>query len=125
MKQNRLTQIAWLTLIFLMVASSLSVWSEVVRDWLPPVDGPYQTANACRRILAGQIPGRDFVVFHGLGLNWYHVPFYALLGGNIQADFRGAVGWVWLESIDDRRIAHHQRDAGGAGAKLQRGDARG
>jgi hypothetical protein len=84
MKQNRLTQIAWLTLIFLMVASSLSVWSEVVRDWLPPVDGPYQTANACRRILAGQIPGRDFVVFHGLGLNWYHVPFYALLGGNIQ-----------------------------------------
>jgi hypothetical protein len=84
MKQDRLTQLAWLTLILLMIASSLSVWVEVARNWLPPVDGPYQTANACRRILAGQVPGRDFVVFHGLGLNWYHVPFYALMGGSIQ-----------------------------------------
>jgi hypothetical protein len=84
MSKQQSTLVSWLILVILMAASAFSVWTEVSRDWLPPVDGPYQTANACRRILAGQIPGRDFVVFHGLGINWYHVPFYAIFGGTIK-----------------------------------------
>ena len=84
MNKHLTSSIACVTVILLMGASALSVWTEVVRDWLPPVDGPYQTANACRRILHGQMPGRDFVVFHGLGINWYHAPFYACLGGTIR-----------------------------------------
>src|ERR1022692_5034371 len=33
-----------------------------------PVNGPFQLYNPLRRIAAGQVPGRDFVFFHGIGV---------------------------------------------------------
>jgi hypothetical protein len=39
---------------------------------LPSGDGPYQTMNWISRIKEGQLPGRDFDVFHGLGVLWFH-----------------------------------------------------
>ncbi len=43
-------------------------------------DGPFQLFNALRRLAAGQVAGRDFPVFHGLGLPWLHYPLFRLFG---------------------------------------------
>ncbi len=39
---------------------------------VPCGDGPFQTLNWISRIKQGQIPGRDFDVFHGIGVLWFH-----------------------------------------------------
>ncbi len=49
------------------------------------VDGPFQLYNWLRRLDAGQIPGRDFNVFHGIGIPYLHWPLYRLLGGDFLA----------------------------------------
>ena len=57
-------------------------------DWIFPIvpsgDGPFQTVNWILRIREGQVPGRDFDVFHGLGILWSHAvlasPFQTLRG---------------------------------------------
>src|ERR1035438_8603840 len=46
-----------------------------------PVNGPFQLYNPLRRIAAGQVPGRDFVFFHGIGVPYLHYPLFALFGG--------------------------------------------
>src|SRR5436190_22280711 len=46
-------------------------------------DGPFQLYNALRRLDAGQLPGRDFPAFHGLGIPVVHYPLYRLLGANL------------------------------------------
>src|SRR4051812_32605234 len=42
-------------------------------------DGPFQLYNWLRHIDAGQIPGRDFHSFHGIGVPYLHYPVYRLL----------------------------------------------
>lgn len=57
-------------------------------DWIFPIvpsgDGPFQTINWILRIREGQVPGRDFDVFHGLGILWSHallaIPFQSMRG---------------------------------------------
>ena len=49
-----------------------------------PRDGPFQVYNAMRRMDAGQMPGRDFPAFHGVGIPWLHWPVYRLAGGGLQ-----------------------------------------
>lgn len=48
-----------------------------------PFDGPFQLFNWLRRIDHGQLPGRDFNCFHGLGIPYIHYPLYKLMGGGI------------------------------------------
>lgn len=49
------------------------------------LDGAFQLYNPLRRMADGQIPGRDFPFFHGVGVPWLHYPFFVVLGGNIFA----------------------------------------
>lgn len=46
-----------------------------------PADGPFEIFNPLRRIAAGQIPGRDFIQYHGIGVPYLHYPLFALFGG--------------------------------------------
>jgi hypothetical protein len=48
-------------------------------------DGPFQLYNSVRRVDAGQLPGRDFPCFHGLGHAFAHYPVYRLLGSDLFA----------------------------------------
>lgn len=50
-----------------------------------PTNGTFQLYNPLRRISEGMIPGRDFPVFHGVGVPWIHFPIFKLFGGNLFA----------------------------------------
>lgn len=50
-----------------------------------PVNGAFQLFNPLRRLAAGQTPGVDFQVFHGLGVPLLHYPVFRLLGGDLHA----------------------------------------
>jgi len=74
--------------LFVLLTVATHIW--VSWRWLSPfnghyADGPFQLFNALRRIDAGQLPGRDFPAFHGLGLPLVHYPFYRALGGDLLA----------------------------------------
>jgi hypothetical protein len=49
------------------------------------LDGAFQLYNPLRRMAVGELPGRDFPFFHGVGVPWLHFPLFQLLGGNIFA----------------------------------------
>ena len=49
------------------------------------INGTFQLFDPLRRIAAGQIPGKDFFFFHGLGTLYIHYPIFALLGKNLLA----------------------------------------
>ncbi len=46
----------------------------------PAQDGAFQLLNPLRRLMAGQVIGRDFNFFHGIGVPLLHLPFYAIFG---------------------------------------------
>ena len=50
-----------------------------------PIDGAFQHINPLRRIAAGEHPGRDFQIFHGLAISYLHYPIYALFGKTLFA----------------------------------------
>jgi hypothetical protein len=48
-------------------------------------NGAFQLFDPLRRIAAGQVPGRDFMIFHGIGSVLVHYPVYAALGKSLYA----------------------------------------
>jgi hypothetical protein len=48
-------------------------------------DGPFQLYNPLRRLAAGQVIGKDFQFFHGIGVPLLHYPLFKLLGSNLFA----------------------------------------
>ena len=46
----------------------------------PAQDGAFQLLNPLRRLMAGQVIGRDFNFFHGIGVPFLHLPFYVIFG---------------------------------------------
>ena len=48
-----------------------------------PIDGAFQHLNPMRRIAIGELPGKDFNVFHGLVISYLHYPIYKLFGGDL------------------------------------------
>lgn len=48
-------------------------------------NGALQIYNPLRRIAQGELPGRDFPFFHGVGVPMIHYPLFELFGGNIFA----------------------------------------
>ena len=48
-----------------------------------PIDGAFQHLNPMRRIAEGELPGRDFNIFHGLIVSYLHYPIYKLFGGDL------------------------------------------
>ena len=70
---------AW-TLAYLVQALKLALWFDGFPD-----NGPFQIFNPLRRIAAGQVGGRDFVFFHGIGVPYLHYPLFALFGKSLIA----------------------------------------
>lgn len=48
-------------------------------------NGAFQLLDPLRRIMAGQVYGRDFLNFHGIGTVWLHLPVYLLGGAGLRA----------------------------------------
>lgn len=57
-------------------------------------DGTLQLYNPMRRLLEGQVIGKDFPFFHGVGVPLLHFPLFYLLGHNVFA----ADATKWLMS---------------------------
>jgi len=78
-----------LLLLLVVVYSGLAHVISSVRTVTPfngiQADGPFQLYNSLRRVDVGQLPGRDFPCFHGLGHAYAHYPVYRLLGGDLFA----------------------------------------
>lgn len=76
------------TWLFLTVVLGVLVFEAHVKARLfggPSFDGPFQLYNALRRFDAGQLPGRDFQFFHGIGTLLVHYPIYFLAGRDLYA----------------------------------------
>jgi hypothetical protein len=71
--------IAWLAIQVRLSFAAISPFEGI------PFDGPFQLLDSLRRIDAGQIPGRDFPVFHGPGVPLLHYPLYRALGADLFA----------------------------------------
>ena len=76
-------------------------------------NGAFQLFNPLRRLMDGQVPGKDFVVFHGIGTVLLHLPFYFLFGQDLQASeisrfsvsgLLHLIACVWLWSVLRNRI---------------------
>jgi len=62
--------------IFYLVQSfQHSLWFDGVPD-----NGPFQIFDPLRRIAAGQVGGRDFIFFHGIGVPYLNYVLFALFG---------------------------------------------
>ena len=48
-------------------------------------NGAFQLFNPLRRLADGQIPGRDFQMFHGLGNTLMHYPIFSIFGSNLYS----------------------------------------
>jgi MFS family permease len=68
----------WLAIFFNAYASSKYFCGEYS-------NGAFEHLNPLRRLAAGQIPGRDFQNYHGIGLVYLSYPIYVLLGQNLFA----------------------------------------
>src|SRR5271156_6716948 len=68
--------VACWVIFYLIRGANMALWFDGA-----PGDGPFQMFNPLRRIAAGQVGGRDFVFFHGIGVPYLHYPLFALLGG--------------------------------------------
>ena len=58
---------------------------ETIWPWFSAMDCAWQEGNACVRILRGDLPGRDFQLFHGIGVAWVHLPVFLLAGAGERA----------------------------------------
>lgn len=52
----------------------------------PAQDGAFQLLNPLRRLAAGQVIGRDFNFFHGVGVPFLHLPLYLIFGQGLFAE---------------------------------------
>ncbi|KAA0179506.1 hypothetical protein FX016_18320 [Cupriavidus gilardii] len=71
-------------------AVALATWAYVVVGHARYFDGyfangAFQILNPMRRLADGQIPGKDFMVFHGIGTVWLHYPLYVVFGKDLAA----------------------------------------
>jgi hypothetical protein len=77
---------AWASLLaFLTVGFLITAVYEALHFRGDPNDGALQFFNPLHRLAAGQRPGRDFVVFHGVGVSYFLSPVFRALGGDIFA----------------------------------------
>jgi hypothetical protein len=64
-----------------------------------PYDGAFQLFDPLRRYALGQLPGRDFVVFHGIGTTLAHYPIFKLLGGDVHASLLAGNALAYLAFV--------------------------
>ena len=74
--------------VFLLAQAVISVFQALdhsTRFSGYALDGAFQLYNPLRRLADGELPGRDFPFFHGVGMPWIHYPLFVLFGQNIFA----------------------------------------
>lgn len=71
------------------------------------LDGAYQTTSTLHRLISGELPGRDFYPYLGLGPLYSLFPLYFGLGGNVaSAVFSSYVVLPLMMSISAALILH-------------------
>lgn len=83
---------AWAVAILLCVLVAFLYASREAALLIPNfhLDGVYQTASAMTRLLKGDVVGRDFYFYLGLGPLYSVYPVFVLFGGNIAASIAGS-----------------------------------
>jgi hypothetical protein len=73
--------------IVLLLLVTLILWAKQLAIDLPTyhLDGAFQTASGLYRLHAGQLPGRDFFPYLGIGPLYSLWPVFELAGGNLAA----------------------------------------
>lgn len=69
----------WVLWVLILICIGVAAGAQ--RIWLSdffPINGDFQSYNALRRFLAGQVPYRDFTNYLGMGLLWVNAPLLAL-----------------------------------------------
>lgn len=104
-----LLALAFTYLAFQLVVSVFQALDQATSFSGYALDGAFQLYNPLRRMAAGEIPGRDFPFFHGVGVPWLHYPAFVLFGGNIFASeltrwllsplLFGASGFLFLRAL--------------------------
>lgn len=77
--QRKLTWLKWV--LFLAALLAIGITAGAQRVWLSDfvaINGDFQSYNALRRFLDGQVPYRDFTNYLGMGLLWANAPLLAL-----------------------------------------------
>jgi hypothetical protein len=65
-----------------------------------PINGDFQTYNPLRRMAAGQVPGRDFQPYMGLGITYVTYLPFKLMGETFSASkFSAQLMHMWLFSL--------------------------
>lgn len=75
----------WVWVVVLALPAMAWVACETIWPWFSAMDCAWQEGNACARILRGDLPGRDFQLFHGIGVAWIHLPVFLLAGAGERA----------------------------------------
>ncbi len=75
----------WGWVVVLALPAMAWVACETIWPWFSAMDCAWQEGNACVRILRGDLPGRDFQLFHGIGVAWVHLPVFLLAGAGERA----------------------------------------
>ena len=81
-KNKRLTLVALLSSILLIIIYSLQYKLNLE---FYPLNGAFQTFNPLRRIFDGEMPGRDFNPYLGLGTTYFTALITYIFGGNFAA----------------------------------------
>ena len=64
------------------------------------LDGAFQTASSLFRIYDGQLPGRDFLPYLGIGITFLLYPFFWFLGADLSASvFAGYFGTLMASGV--------------------------
>lgn len=91
-RRARVTWLEWLEailiILLLMVAGDITrrfVMLEATDITFYPLNGSFQTYNPLRRILAGELPGRDFQTYLGLGTTYTMYGMFRLFGSDLAA----------------------------------------
>jgi len=71
---------AFVLLVALMIGALITALGNALFFDGYAADGAFQLLNPMRRLIEGQIIGRDFSFFHGIGVPFMHLPFYVLFG---------------------------------------------
>jgi hypothetical protein len=72
-------------LIVLLGVICLDIRNDLAVFQSKPTNGAFQLYNPLHRLAAGQISGRDFDFFHGLGTLLIHYPIFAAWGADLKA----------------------------------------
>jgi hypothetical protein len=77
--------LAWSTLLLFLLVGILFARIASLRVDYIPINGSFQTFNPIQRILDGEVPGRDFNPYLGLGVTYLTTIATFLLGGDFGA----------------------------------------